>query len=73
MNSLINYIYAQCLLHEAQEKQMCNEFSKRKEQARQLYWDACNYPRKKKKILRKQAKSDFKLYSILEKPLIFTA
>lgn len=72
MQSLINYLYANLLLYEAQEKQMCDEFSKRKEQARQLYWDACNYPRKKKKTLRKQAKSDFELYSILEKPALFT-
>ena len=72
MNSFIDYIYAQYLLYEAQEKQMCDEFSRKKEQARQLYWNACNYPRKKKKTLRKQAKSDFELYSILEKPAIFT-
>lgn len=45
--------------------------SERKELARQLYWDACKFPRKTKKKMRKKALADFRLYSMLEKPVIF--
>lgn len=35
------------------------------EEARKLYWDACKYPRKKKKAMRKQAIKDFNFWSSL--------
>ncbi|MCB1711798.1 MAG: hypothetical protein KDH96_04740 [Candidatus Riesia sp.] len=39
------------------------------EEARKLYWDACKYPRKKKKALRKKAIKDFVFFSSLEETL----
>lgn len=33
------------------------------EEARQMYWDACKYPRKKKKAMRKQALKDFNFWA----------
>jgi hypothetical protein len=44
-------------------------FKEKKEESRKLYWDACVFPRKKKKKVRKIAKSDFELYHILSQPL----
>lgn len=35
------------------------------EEARGMYWDACKYPRKKKKAMRKQAIKDYILWSEL--------
>lgn len=34
-------------------------FEKRREEARKKYWDACKYPRKKKKRIRKEAKEEY--------------
>ena len=68
---MLDYLLAHYYEYKAQEEVMCKEFSRRKEEARKLYWNACKYPRKKKKSLRKQALSDFQLYSILEQPVIF--
>jgi hypothetical protein len=33
------------------------------EKAKQKYWDACNYPRKKKKQMRKEAMIDYAIFS----------
>ncbi|NCD06950.1 MAG: hypothetical protein EOL97_12590 [Spirochaetia bacterium] len=62
---------------------MCNDFLENEEKmiadakikmekAKKLYWDACKYPRKKKKAIRKQAKSDYELYYILSQPINFS-
>jgi hypothetical protein len=70
--SMLNYLYGgTALIYKAFEENMCKDSTRKKEQARELYWDACKLPRKQKKKVRKQAKSDFELYSILEQPLIF--
>ena len=37
----------------------------------QKYWDACNYPRKKKKQMRKEALKDYNFYLSLQKTLDF--
>ena len=68
---MLSYLYGTALIYTAIEKNMCKDSTRKKEQARELYWDACKLPRKQKKKVRKQAKSDFELYSILEQPLIF--
>ena len=65
--SMLNYLYGTVLMFHTFEE----DSTRKKEQARELYWDACKLPRKQKKKVRKQAKSDFELYSILEQPLIF--
>lgn len=69
--SIFNYALGLVNHYETMEQDMCKDFTRRKEQAISLYWDACKYPRKKKKKLRKQAKADFELYSILEQPITF--
>lgn len=38
------------------------EFKRRAEEAKQAYWDACKYPRKKKKAIRKRAQFDYSFY-----------
>lgn len=63
---------AQFMVAQAQEKQMCKDFANRAEIARKKYWDACKYPRKIKKKMRKEARTDFTLYSQLSKPMLFT-
>lgn len=37
----------------------------------QKYWDACNYPRKKKKQIRKEALRDYNFYLSLQETLDF--
>ena len=37
----------------------------------QKYWDACKYPRKKKKQMRKEALKDYNFYRSLQKTLDF--
>lgn len=54
------------------EKEMNEEFEQRAEEARKLYWDACKYPRKKKKAIRKKAKADFYFYKQLAQPVLFS-
>ena len=41
-------------------------YEEKAEKARQLYWDACKYPRKKKKKIRKIAKLDYQFYTSLK-------
>lgn len=54
-----------------EHSEMYVEFKRRREVARKKYWDACNYPRKTKKKMRKEAKFDFQFYDWLSKPLTF--
>ena len=51
------------------EKQMTKHFEEKAEEARKKYWDACKYPRKTKKRMRKEAAQDYYLYKELAKPL----
>ena len=53
------------------ENTTCPEFTNKVEEARKLYWDACKYPRKKKKKIRKEATTDYALYMYLSKLVIF--
>jgi len=71
MNSFLIYALQQAIVFEQQEKEVCAEFTRCKEKAREKYWDACKYPRKTKKKMRKEALADFNLYSILEQPISF--
>lgn len=70
-NSFVNYTLGLYAIFKAQEEKMCKEFDQRAEEARKLYWDACKYPRKKKKKIRKQAVEDFRFYKQLAQPIIF--
>lgn len=51
------------------QKEMSEHFEKEAEEAKKKYWDACKYPRKTKKKMRKEALVDFSLYTELAKPL----
>jgi hypothetical protein len=53
------------------EEQMRQDFLEKAEEARQLYWEACKYPRKKKKKIRKRARAEYELYWILSQPVTF--
>jgi len=71
MNGLIAMMMGQLAIAQAQEEKMCREFEARAEKAITKYWDACKYLRKKKKEIRKRAKTDFVLYTELSKPVLF--
>jgi len=55
------------LLHSflEEEKEMSEEFERRAEVARQKYFNARNLPRKKKKIVKKEALADYSFYKNL--------
>lgn len=48
--------------------QDCNEMNKQKiQEAEKKYWDACKYPRKKKKKMRKEALRDYSFWVSIDK------
>lgn len=55
-----------------QEHEANEEFKRRAEEARKKYWDACKYPRKTKKRMRKEAIADYNFYMQLSEPIIFS-
>ena len=66
MSILINLIKGMYMLHD------CRVSNQEKiDAAIQKYWDACNYPRKKKKQMRKEALRDYNFYLSLQKTLDF--
>ena len=67
MTDIVNFILAQALAFQEREKEMNEEFKRRAEKARKVYWDACKYPRKKKKAIRKRAQADCSFYLQLSK------
>ena len=68
----ILYGLGEVLIAQKQAKQLQEEAKVKAEIARTLYWEACKYPRKKKKFLRKKARENFELYSILSQPFNFS-
>ncbi len=62
MTDIVNFILTQTLAFQEREKEMNEEFKRRAEEAKQAYWDACKYPRKKKKTIRKRAQVDYSFY-----------
>lgn len=62
MTDIVNFILAQASAFQEREKEMSEEFKRRAEEARKVYWDACKYPRKKKKAIRKRAQVDCSFY-----------
>ena len=72
MNSFLSMAMFYAMEFQAQEEKMCKEFDRRAEEARDIYWDACKYPRKKKKAVRKRAKKDFFLYKQLAKSISYS-
>lgn len=69
MTDIANFILAQTLLYTQREQEMNKEFKRRAEEARQAYWDAIKYPRKKKKAIRKKAQLAYSFYLQLSKPM----
>ena len=53
------------------EEKMCKEFEERAEKCIEKYWEACKYPRKTKKRMRKEAEKDYQLYKLLAQPVLF--
>jgi len=72
MTDIVNFILAQALAFQEREKEMNEEFKKRAEEAKQAYWDACKYPRKKKKAIRKRAQFDYSFYLQLSEPVSYS-
>lgn len=71
MNGLMSSIVGMALSFEMIERN-CNEtFKNRAEEARKKYWDACKYPRKVKKQMRKEAIIDYNFYTQLSEPILF--
>lgn len=72
MTDIVNFILAQALLYMQREQEMNESFKKKAEEARQAYWDACKYPRKKKKAIRKEAKSNYSFYLQISEPVSYS-
>ena len=66
MSMLINLIRGMYMLHD------CRDSNQDKINAAiQKYWDACKYPRKKKKQMRKEALKEYNFWVSLQKTLDF--
>ncbi len=65
VSSMMSYVLHSMLTLEQENKEMLVEFNKRKDDAAKRYWDATQFPRKKKKEIRKKAKADYLFYSML--------
>ena len=72
MTDIVNFILAQALAFQEREKEMNEKFKRRAEEARNAYWDACKYPRKKKKAIRKRAQVDYSFYLQLSEPVSYS-
>jgi hypothetical protein len=70
MNSFINMCMSMVEQSIEREIEMCAEFKRRAELDKQRYWDACKYPRKIKKRIRKEALADYNFHMMLSKPMI---
>jgi predicted transcriptional regulator len=56
------------LMEVSSEMEEANKANKRKiQEAVDKYWDACNYPRKKKKKMRKEAQRDYSFWVSIDK------
>lgn len=65
MNPIINLIVPFL----AEQEKMNEEFKRRAELNIKEYWDACKYPRKLKKKIRKQAEEDYHFNMLLSKDI----
>ena len=66
MSMLVNLIRAMAMVDD------CRDSNQDKiDAAIQKYWDACNYPRKKKKQMRKEAQKEYNFYLSLQETLDF--
>lgn len=66
MSMLTHFLRGAMMLH------ACKESNQEQiDAAIQKYWDACKYPRKKKKQMRKEAQKQYNFYISLQKTLDF--
>ena len=66
MSTLINLVRSMLMVHD------CRDSNQEKiDAAIQKYWDACKYPRKKKKQMRKEAQKEYNFYLSLQETLDF--
>lgn len=66
MSMLITLVRSMLMVHD------CKDSNQDKiDAAIQKYWDACNYPRKKKKQMRKEAQKEYDFYLSLQETLDF--
>lgn len=72
MNNLVSNMMAMVIAFDSQQEEMCAEFKSRANKAAEKYWDACKYPRKKKKKIRKEARVDYYFYMSISEPVIFS-
>lgn len=71
MNGLMSSIVGMAISFKMMEEK-CNEtFKDKAEEARKKYWDACKYPRKVKKQMRKEAIMDYNFYTQLSMPVLY--
>lgn len=70
MNLLLNSILTMSMGFMELEKQMCEEFKRRAELDKQKYWDACKYPHKVKKRMRKEAIKSYELHIMLSNSIM---
>lgn len=66
MSMLIQFLSTAMMLND------CRDSNQEKiDAAIQKYWDACKYPRKKKKQMRKEAQKEYDFWVSLQKTLDF--
>ena len=66
MSGIVHLIRGMLMIHD------CRDSNQDKiDAAIQKYWDACNYPRKKKKQMRKEAQKEYNFWVSLQKTLDF--
>jgi hypothetical protein len=71
MGALINMALGMYTVSKANEEKMNVEMKEKAEQDVQKYWNACNYPRKIKKRMRKEAQSNYTMHMTLAQPFLF--
>jgi len=68
MMNMFGAYFGSMLMQVSDEMEEANKANKRKiQEAVDKYWEACKYPRKKKKKMRKEAQRDYNFWVSIDK------
>jgi hypothetical protein len=68
MMNMFGAYFGSMLMQVSDEMEKANKANKRKiQEAVDKYWEACKYPRKKKKKMRKEAQRDYSFWVSIDK------
>lgn len=71
MNTLLSSMIGMAISFQEMGKQSNEKFKEKAEEARKKYWNACKYPRKVKKQMRKEAIAEYNFYIQLSIPVLY--